>query len=263
MTASGLYLGAVAHTRTRPKRHRLRYRLFMMCLDLDEIDAVARRCRWFSRGRFNLFGFCDRDHGDGSDRPLREQVDSRLRQAGIELDGGRVQIVCLPRMLGYVFNPISLYYCRDAQGILRAMIYEVNNTFGERHSYLIPVTDACDPVRQSCAKRLHVSPFMDMDMSYGFRVSRPAAAINFSIVGRDAAGPLIAAVFSGTHRPITDRALISTFFAYPLLTLGVVAGIHWEALKLFLKGIGVRRHRPAPIFHAVTVVAPHEAEPVR
>lgn len=261
--ASGLYCGAVVHTRVRPKRHRLRYRLFMMCLDLDELPDLDRTCRLFSHNGFNLFGFYDRDHGDGSDRPLRDQIADRLREAapvaGWDGEIGRIRLVCLPRMLGYVFNPISIYYCEDREGVLRFMLYEVNNTFGERHSYLIAVKDPSDPIRQSCAKRLHVSPFMDMDMTYDFRITKPGRDVNVAIVGRDRTGPLIVAGFAGRLRALTDRALLRSFVAYPLLTLGVVAGIHWEALKLFAKGIGVRTHRPAPA-HSFTFVSPPTSE---
>ena len=230
----------------------------MVCIDLDEVDEIAGACRFFSRDRFNLFGFYDRDHGDGSARPLRDQVVDRLGEAGIALEGGSIRIVCLPRVLGYVFNPISVYYCSDADGVLRAMLYEVNNTFGERHSYLIPFDGGSGPIRQSCAKRLHVSPFMDMDMTYDFRVTPPDACVSVSISGRDSDGPLIATAFDGRRNDISDATLLAAFFSYPLLTLGVIAAIHWEALKLLLKGIKVRSHRPAPVraFTIVTRQAP-------
>lgn len=253
---SALYQGTVVHTRLRPRRHHLRYRLLMICIDLGEIPKLAGAFRFLSHNKFNLFGFYDRDHGDGTDRPLRDQIVDRLQDAGIALDGGAIRIVCLPRILGYVFNPISVYYCQDNDGVLRAMVYEVNNTFGERHSYLIPVKERADPIRQSCAKRLHVSPFMDMDMTYDFTVTQPGSDVSISISGRDPAGPLIATAFSGRRRALSDRALLSAFFSYPLLTLSVIAGIHWEAIKLFLKGIKVRSHRPAPI-HAFTNVSSH------
>lgn len=262
---SGIYRGAVVHTRLRPRRHHLRYRMFMMEFDLGELDDVRQTCRLFSYNRFNLFSFFDRDHADGSAEPLRAQVERRLRQAGLSIPGGAVRLVCMPRILGYVFNPISVYYCHAADGALVAMLYEVNNTFGERHTYLIPADSADGTIRQSCAKRLHVSPFMDMEMSYDFRLTIPGETVSLSITGRDAEGPLIATSFSGRRRAVTDGALISAFFSYPLLTLAVVAGIHWEALKLFLKGIKVRRLPPAPK-QSITVVTsatpPHGARGV-
>jgi hypothetical protein len=238
----------------RPKRHRLRYRLFMMLFDLDEIAALAQACRLLSCDRFNLFGFHTRDHGDGSATPLRAQIETRLLQAGIALAGGPIRLLCMPRILGYVFNPISVYYCHAADGVLRAMVYEVTNTFGERHSYLIPVEDPSQPIRQSCAKRLHVSPFMDMDMTYDFRLTQPEDSVALAITARDDGGAVLAALFAGRRSALSDSALLQAFFTYPLLTFAVVAGIHWEALKLFLKGIKVRAHRPVAA-HSFTIVS--------
>ena len=190
--ASGLYAGAVTHRRFRPKTHRLRYSMFQMLFDLDETPSLARRLRLFSHNRFNLFSFFDRDHGDGRAGPLRAWVEETCAAAGIDLEGGPVRLLCMPRLLGHVFNPLSLYYCHRRDGTLAAMLYEVNNTFGERHSYLI------------------------------------------------------AAVFLGRRRELTDRVLVHALFAYPLLTLKVVAAIHFEALKLVLKGVRPRPRPPAP-----------------
>lgn len=254
--ASALYAGAVVHRRFRPRRHHLRYRLFTVLLDLDEVDRLAAGLRLFSRNRLNLFAFHDRDHGDGSAVPLRAQVERQLAAAGIEPDGGAIRLMCLPRILGYVFNPLSVYFCHRRDGRLAALLYEVSNTFGQRHSYLIPVTgNGQGPVHQSCAKQFHVSPFMDLDMVYDFRVTAPGASLSVAIHGRDAGGPLIAAVFAGRRRELSDRLLARSLIAYPLLTLKVIAGIHWEALQLWLKGVGFR-HCPPPPSHPVTIVAP-------
>jgi len=254
--ASALYAGAVVHRRFRPRGHHLRYRMFQMLLDLDEAPRLAGALRLFSHNAFNLFSFHDRDHGDG--RPdLRAWVDDVLGAAGITIAGGSVRILCMPRMLGHVFNPLSLYFCRRADGALAAMIYEVNNTFGQRHSYLIPAVEgAGGAIRQTCAKAFHVSPFMDMAMSYDFQVTAPAAHIATTIEGRDSDGELIiAASFAGRRRAITGQTLLRAFFEYPLLTLKVVAAIHWEAVKLILKGLRVRPVPPAPN-EAVTLVSP-------
>ena len=178
--ASAIYVGRVGHARTRPRRHALNYAIFMLLLDLDEVAGLAARSRWFSLERFNLLGFHPRDHGDGSDAPLREQVERHLDGAGLSIEGGAIRLLCLPRVLGYVFNPISLYFCHRRDGRLHAILYEVNSTFGERHTYLAPVAaDGSAVVRQSADKRLHVSPFMAMELRYTFRVEPP---------GRTAAG---------------------------------------------------------------------------
>src|SRR5690349_9418878 len=133
---SCLYSGSVMHRRLRPRPHRLRFGVFWMLLDLDEIDSLADGLRLFSRNGFNLTSFHARDHGDGSDIPLRQQAERHLRSAGIEPDGGRIELFCMPRILGYGFNPLSVYFCHRADGTLGAILYEVHNTFGERHSYL-------------------------------------------------------------------------------------------------------------------------------
>ena len=243
---SGLYAGRVGHTRLRPRKHALSYGVFMLLLDLDELPDLNRRLRWFSLNRFNLLSFHPRDQGDGSVTPLRAQVERHLSAAGIALDGGAIRLLCLPRVLGYVFNPLSLYFCHRPDGGLVAILYEVSSTFGERHTYLIPTDGSLDEVRQSAAKRLHVSPFMDMDLSYDFRVQPPGDKVRVVIDTHDAEGLLLAASFAGRRRELTDRNLLSACATHPLLTLKVVAAIHWEALKLVLKGVRLRGGPPAP-----------------
>ena len=192
---STLYAGAVMHRRLRPRPHRLRYRVFWMLLDLDEIDRLSRHLRLFSYNRFNAVSFYDADHGDGSCRPLRAQVERHLKTAGIDLDGGAIRLLCMPRVFGYGFNPLSVYFCYRNDGSLAALLYEVHNTFKERHSYLIPVAARVDIVDQQCRKKFYVSPFMDMDMSYRFRVALPGDRVSVAINAADRDGPLLAAAF--------------------------------------------------------------------
>jgi len=252
---SALYAGKVMHQRLRPRRHRLSYRIFQVLLDLDEIDALADGLRLFSRNRFNLFGFADRDHGDGSGGSLKTYVEHQLQAASIETGGGPIRLLCMPSMLGYAFNPLSVYFCYRQEGGLAAILYEVNNTFGQRHSYLIPVAGGIRDgvVEQHCPKRLYVSPFMGMDMDYRFRVGPPGEAVSVHITGSEDGGPMIVAAFSGRRRPLTDAALARAFLTHPLLTLKVVAGIHWEALLLWAKGMRFHQ-RPAPPHEPVTHV---------
>jgi DUF1365 family protein len=230
-----LYRGMVMHRRTRPRVHGFRYRLFWTLLDIDRLDEAAERTRLFSIGRFNLLSFQPRDHGDRSGANLRAQVEAKLAEAGIGGVDGTIRLLTMPRMLGFVFNPISVYYCRRADGEMAAVIYEVSSTFGERRSYVLP-TDG-DRFDQSCAKTLHVSPFMRMDMTYRFKGRDPGEQLMLAIDGHDAEGLLIATAMSGARRALSDGEILKAVMAVPFETVKVVAAIHWEALRLWLKGV--------------------------
>ena len=240
---SALYTGEVIHRRVRPRRHSLRYNCYWVLLELGEIDAAKRRLRLLGIERFNLFSVRRRDYGDGSQTPLGEQVVAKLAAAGIDTGGGRISLLTMPRVLGYAFNPLSLYFCHDRDGALKAILYEVHNTFGERHTYLLPVEETGQStVSQACDKRFHVSPFMGMEMSYRFRVRPPQEKVSVAIAGHDRDGLMITAALSAIRRPLTDAALLRTFFAMPLLTFKVIAAIHYEALLLWLKRIPFYPH---------------------
>ncbi len=250
---STLYAGSVMHRRVRPRAHRLRYRVFWMLLDLDEIESLPRRLRLFSHNRFNAVSFYDEDHGDGSGRPLRTQIEEHLKLVGVE-GGGPIKLLCMPRVFGYGFNPLSVYFCYQTDGALAAIVYEVHNTFRQRHWYLIRADRAAGPVvDQRCNKLFYVSPFMDMDMSYAFRVALPDERITLAIRAADKDGLLLVAALGGNRRPLTDSSLLRLLAGYPLLTLKVVGAIHWHALRLLLKGMRLRA-RPNPPDVPVTVV---------
>lgn len=244
--SSCIYTGRVVHHRLRPRVHRLRYRVFWLLLDLDDIDSLAKKLRIFSRNRFNLVGFFDRDYGDGSAVPLRTQAESLLRKAGCRPDEvAAIKLLCMPRILGYAFNPLSVYFCWRRDGGMEAIIYEVHNTFGERHSYAIPAYGATSKVEQGCDKEFHVSPFLGMDMNYTFHVSLPEAHVSVAIHGRDGSEPVIAASLSGKRQELSDTTLLKAFVTHPLLTVKVIAAIHWHALRMVLKGFRIHAHAPA------------------
>ncbi len=251
---SGLYQGLVVHQRLRPRRHRLRYRIFQLLLDLDELHALDAGLRLFGHNRPRLVSFHDKDHGPGDGRPLRSYVEAELGKAGIDLEGGRIRLLCMPRVLGQAFNPLSLYFCHHRSGALLAILYEVNNTFGERHSYLIPVEGAAGGVvRQACDKGFYVSPFQDMAMRYAFAVRLPGDDLFVAVDSSDAQGPMLHAAFTARRTELSDAAILSAFAGAPLLMLKVMAAIHWEALRIWLKGGRFHARPPLPS-HAVTTV---------
>lgn len=266
---SALYVGEVVHRRVRTIGHRLRYRVFMLLLDLDEIEAVQPGLRLLSRGGLGLMSWRAADFGDRSGRPLRTQVEAHLMAAGVDIAGGPIRLLTMPRILGYGFNPISVYFCHRPDGELAALLYEVTNTFNERHSYLVaapsppPVGEGHPAkrggggqtdkvVRQTAEKTFFVSPFMDMGLTYDFTVRPPGEAVSVVVAVRRGDTPILTASFAGRRRPLTDAALLRAFVTHPLLTWKVMAGIHWEAVKGMLKGARYR-HRGAPPKHPVTV----------
>jgi len=228
--------------------------MFWTLFDLDEITDLQKRSLLFSYNRFNVLSFHDTDHGDGSESALRQQIGRTLDEHGIAFDGGSILLFCMPRVLGYGFNPISVYFCHLKDGELAAIVYEVHNTFGERHSYVFSALEKKAPAAHGCDKRFHVSPFMDMDMRYEFRTLLPADRFALVIRGSDADGTLIHASLAGAARSFDTANLLRGLLLYPLLTLKVTAAIHWHALRLWLKGIRVRT-KPAPPHQPTTAVS--------
>ncbi len=252
-TGAALYVGSVMHRRLRPQPHRLRYRVFSLFVDIDALHQLDR-LRLFSLNRFNLFGLHPRDYVAGASDDLRAEVEKVLRAGGVEIDGGPIRLLTMPRILGYAFNPLSIFFSYRRDGALNAVLYEVNNTFGERHSYLFPVdAPAPGPLRHCCEKEFYVSPFIDMAMRYSFRMRAPDEVFALSIEVGDAQGALLHATHSMKRVELTDGALLRVFLTHPLLTLKVILGIHYEALRLWLKG--ARLHvRPPPPQQPVTVI---------
>lgn len=234
MIRPGLYVGTVMHRRLRPRRHRFAYRYLWLLIDLAAPPAPTRL---FSPGRFNLFSFEERDHADGKPGRLRDKIALLVGNAGLAANG-RILLLTAPRLLGHAFNPLSIYFCHDRADVLVAIVWEVTSTFGERHSYVLPVTSPQGaPIHQRCAKALHVSPFLAMDVEYRFRVTFDVDSLRVNIQDRDGTGALLAAGFTARHRPLTDRALLATLagaLAFPFRTL---LAIHWEALRLWLRGV--------------------------
>lgn len=232
-----LYRGRVMHRRFTDSPYRFEYAVFSVLLDIDRLDETAAGLRLFGYNRPNLLAFYDRDHGPGDGTPLRPWVEAHLRRCGIELDGGRIQLLCFPRVFGYVFNPLSVWYCRHRDGSLRAVLCEVSNTFGERHGYLLHEQNAPMhwPVQASRAKCFHVSPFLPPRLHYRFRLTEPAADLSIGIRCLSGSTPRMTAVQIATAEPLTDANLIANLLRMPLMTFKVMLMIHWQALKLLLR----------------------------
>lgn len=237
--AAALYFGDVMHARLKPMGHRFNYRVMSLLIDLDRLDDADRRSALFGVNRAALYSFYEKDHGPRDGSSLRAYADRCAAAEGIDLSGGRVELLCYPRLLGYGFNPLSVYFCYRAGGDLALVIYEVRNTFGEIHPYVLPVQpgeldDA--GLRQQQDKLFYVSPFLPMAMRYHFRVLPPSDTVKLRILETDRDGPVLAATFNGRRQALTSPALLRSFCSLPLVTLKVMAAIHWEALRLWLKG---------------------------
>ena len=255
---SRIYFGRVMHKRLRPFQHRFAYRVYAFLLDLDELDRLDRELPLFSHNRANLFSLRDRDHGPRDGSSLKPWAERLCAEAGLDLRGGRVRLLCLPRLFGYAFNPLSLWFCHDEEGELRVVIYEVRNTFGEHHSYLIPL--AAPPAGagafdQACDKGFYVSPFIPMAASYRFRLRPPGERLAVLIRQAVKEGEILLATWTGRSARLGLGALSRALLLYPLLTFKIMLAIHWQALWLWVKGARYHR-RPQPPEEPVSLEMP-------
>ena len=251
MPEGALYVGAVMHMRLWPVRHQFRYRLFSLLIDIDRVQEACSRLGFLSLNRWNLFSFHERDHGPRDGSPLRPWVDGILAGAGLAMRAARVELLSVPRVAGHAFNPLSLYFCWDERGGLVAVIYEVKNTFGEQHPYVVIFREENAPrkdawLRHKAVKTFHVSPFLGLDDAcYEFRLLVPGARFALAIRESEGGRPLLHAHHHATRRTLSDGALLRLFFTHPVLGLAITLLIRWQALRLWLAGIKARR-KPAP-----------------
>lgn len=247
--AGAIYAGEVMHHRLKPFGHRFAYTVFSLLVDVDRLDELDRRSVLFSVDRPNVASFHQSDHVGRDGETLRGFADRLLADAGLDRPAARILLLAYPRMFGYVFNPISVYFCYDRDGGLIALIYAVRNTFGERHSYVAPIRPgelSAAGVRQTRAKMFHVSPFIGMGARYHFRVLPPGKVVRLRIHETENGEPLLEAVFSGSVRDLGTGQLAACLLKIPLMTWKIMAGIHWEALKLWWKGARFHRSPPPP-----------------
>lgn len=234
---SCLYECTVMHHRLSPKENRFTYSLFLFCLDLDEINAVASRVCGFSYNRFNLYSFRDRDHLTGrKGGTVKQNLAAYLDQNGVALPpDARVILLTLPRVLGYIFNPVSFYFCFDAAGLPLCALAQVGNTFGEMKPYLLTAPDAEGVFRLRTPKHFYVSPFSALDLDFDFKLHAPGEALQIHIDDRQGERRILLSSLTGTRVPLTTGQLARLTLKFPLLTLKVIFLIHWQALLLWLK----------------------------
>jgi len=236
---SCIYNGEVTHTRFKPVRHFLKYKTFSLLIDLDEISQLSASIGIFSHNKFNIFSFYDKDHGDRDGTSLKDWAFSNLKKFNIQQNITKIKILCYPRIFGYVFNPLSIFYCYG-DNKLKAIFYEVKNTFNEQHTYVFKVAGTHE-ISLKCKKKFYVSPFMDMETFYNFKLLDPDEKLSVFIKQTDTDGTILTATQTGVKKELSFKQLLFNFFKYPLMTIKIIGSIHFEALLLWKKGAIYRK----------------------
>ena len=231
---SCIYNGEVTHTRFKPVKHFLKYKTFSLLLDLDEINHLDKTIEIFSHNKFNIFSFYDKDHGNRDGSCLKKWVLTNIAKFNIKGKITKIKILCYPRIFGYVFNPLSIFYCYE-KNRLKAIFYEVKNTFNEQHTYIFEIKDR-EKISQKCKKKFYVSPFMDMETYYNFKLIDPKEKLSVFIKQTDIEGTILVATQTGNKKEFSFKQLLINFFRYPFMTVKIISSIHFEALLLWKKG---------------------------
>ena len=234
---SYIYNGEVIHKRFKPKVHYFRYKVFSLLIDLDELNTLNNLIPYFSYNRFNLISFYDKDHGYRDGSSLKQWVIKNLKDAGISDRDIIIKLLCFPRIFGYVFNPLSVFFVYDKSKSLIAILYEVKNTFGEQHTYIFQINSYQNLIENNCVKKFFVSPFMDLKSEYFFKILIPGNKLSVVIDQRDSEGKLLFASQDGKRCELTSKNLLFSYLKHPLMTFKIISAIHFEALRLWLKGI--------------------------
>ena len=235
--SSSIYSGFVTHKRLKPKKHFFSYRVFSLLIDLSEINTLEKKIKFFSHNKFNILSFYNIDHGPRDGSSLTEWVKKNLSKAKINIDGGTIKLLCFPRFFGYVFNPLSIFYCYDKNSKLKAVLYEVKNTFNEQHTYLFKNISSSKIIMHKCSKKFYVSPFIEMRTFYNFRLLKPGKKLSVTIRQSDLDGLLLVAHQEGKKINFTSKNLMFQFLKHPLMSFKVILAIHFEAFKLWIKRV--------------------------
>ena len=233
---SSIYNGTVIHKRFKPKVHFFKYKVFSLFIDLSELNILEKKISFFSHNSFNLISFFDKDHGERDGSSLINWVNKNLKENNIFFEDIKIRLLCYPRILGYVFNPLSVFYVYDKKDNLISILYEVKNTFGEQHTYIFKVKSN-DILQHSCSKKFHVSPFIEMNCNYYFKTLKPGEKISVIIDQYQSNEKLLYASQDGKRVNFTSAELIKSYLKHPLMTFKIILAIHFEAFKLWTKGI--------------------------
>ena len=234
---SCIYSGFVTHRRFKPKRHFFTYKTFSLLIDLYEIENLSKKIKFFSYNKFNILSFYNIDHGPRDGSSLVYWVKNTLSKAKIDIGSGTIKLLCYPRFFGYVFNPLSIFYCYDKKLKLKAVLYEVKNTFKEQHTYVFRCPTSSNLILHKCSKKFYVSPFIEMKTFYNFRLLKPGKKMNVLIKQSDENGLLLIASHMGKRLDLTSKNLLFEFIKHPLMSVKVILAIHFEAFRLWFKGI--------------------------
>ena len=237
MINSAIYNGQVIHKRFKPKVHYFRYNVFSLLIDLSELETIDKEISFFSLNKFNLISFYEKDHGERDGSSLINWVNKNLEKNNIPIQDIKIKILCYPRIFGFVFNPLSVFYVYNLQNKLISILYEVKNTFGEQHTYIFKITKDENLVQNKCAKKFHVSPFIEMDCNYFFRLLKPGDKISVIIDQYDKEDKILFASQDGIRTDFNSKELIKSYLKHPLMTFKIIIAIHYEAFKLWIKGI--------------------------
>ena len=237
-----IYDGKVIHRRFKPKEHYFKYKVFSLLIDIDELEIIQKKIKIFSYNKFNIISFFDIDHGPRDGTPIKDWVIDNLKKIGINNEKIQIKLFCYPRIFGYVFNPLSIFFIYDQNSKLISILYEVKNTFGEQHTYVFKTNDD-KIITNNCTKKFHVSPFINMECQYYFRVLKNSEKISIIIDQKDKEGKLLYASQDGKAKDFNEKNLIISYISHPLMTLKIIAAIHYEALKLWLKGIKIIKRK--------------------
>ncbi len=235
--SSCIYSGFVIHKRFKPKKHFFSYKTFSLFIDLNELEILQKKIKFFSYNKFNVLSFYNVDHGPRDGSSLTDWVKKILNKADINIGAGSIKLLCYPRFYGYVFNPLSIFYCYDEGLKLKAILYEVKNTFNEQHTYVFPNSSSSDLIFNKCEKKFYVSPFIEMDTFYNFRLLKPGKILKVYIKQNDMTGVLLSACQVGKRLEMSSKNLFLQFIRHPLMSFKVILAIHFEAFRLWAKGV--------------------------